>query len=294
MSNKKNEIMYSQGMNNTLACIGEKLAIPESFTVAYKDKTGANHLKTLTDCNEVALYYSIDRFADMGGKVDTALIHLLGEMYQTNAFKVLGMTSVAEYGASVKHIAKSTTNTYVNIFKTCFNKDHTEKIIGIADFGKGQLTPLVGLLNNLPTIAGVEFTFDTIARLISNGDISADMSVEEINGIIKVLKAFCVPKEWVRVEVDEEGTHFFLKATDEEFISDPRPIEGEKSEKKKKKKDNDGDDDADGDTIKPVDLILKALEVYENAELDDDTRNALKDAKNNLLLVLARIDNGTN
>ena len=294
MSNKNDKVakQYTATMENALACIGgvKGLAIPDTFTVAYKDKTGASHLKTLTDANEVALYYSIDKFADMGGKVDMALVHLLGEMYQTNAFKVLGFDSPAEYGANVKHIAKSTTNSYINIFRTCFDKNHAPKIAGLQDFGKGQLLSLVALLKDLPTIGGIEFTFTTIEKLIENGNISAEMTVEELNGIVKVLKAFCVPSEWVDVVMEDDGEHYLLKATGEEFANDPRPVEVPKEKKSKKDKQEDADNDVD--TIKPIDLIIKALEVYEKSELSEENRTALKDAKNNLLLVLARIDNG--
>ena len=50
MSNK-NAKQYTATMENALACIGgaKGLSIPDTFTVAYKDKTGASHLKTLID-----------------------------------------------------------------------------------------------------------------------------------------------------------------------------------------------------------------------------------------------------
>ena len=172
-------VVSAKGEKFTVTLAGEQA---KTFIVADKAVKQAKGL----DLNICRLFAQIDRFNPSTGKQEYKL------------------------GASTRDIimqewrySKATANTYLNIGKTFFKSDASEKVKGITAFSVGQILPFVAIAKDFPVVAGVDTDYDMMEWLIANERLTPSMSVESLNGIANVWKACHLPKEWF-TEVDGE------------------------------------------------------------------------------------------
>ena len=268
-------VVSAKGEKSTITLAGEQA---KTFIIADKTVKQAKGL----DLNICRLFAQIDRFNPSTGKQEYKL------------------------GASTRDIimqewrySKATANTYLNIGKTFFKSDASEKVKGITAFSVGQILPFVAIAKDFPVVAGVDTDYDFMEWLIANGRLSASMSVEELTGIANVWKSCYLPEEWF-TEVDGE---WILTSADgkNEYKT---PFTACPYLRKQDKPDNAPDDNATEDKSedKPEDKpentiqtslfasILKVLSAVDDMPVSDELRSEWANVKEQVLIVAKKID----
>lgn len=269
-------VVSAKGEKFSIALAGEQA---KTFIVADKAVKQAKGL----DLNICRLFAQIDRFNPSTGKQEYKL------------------------GASTRDIimqewrySKATANTYLNIGKTFFKSDASEKVKGITAFSVGQILPFVAIAKDFPVVAGVDTDYDFMEWLIANERLSASMSVESLAGIANEWKSCHLPKdwftevdgEWILTSVDgkqEYKTSFkvcpYLQEQEQDKDNEQ---EQDKDNKQEQGKDNEQEQDTPQTSL--FASILKVLSVVDDLPVSDELRAEWSDVKEQVLKVAKKID----
>lgn len=280
---------------------GNSVDIPSTYEVVLrKPNKDGNSTILVEDSNAAALLFCTDSMVEANEKNDLAICKAFAAMKRDNTFKKVGLKNVSEYAALRFGWETSTANTYTNIGTTFFNADGSEKIARIGEFSKGALIPLCGLVNDYPTICGVQWNNDIMAALVANNNISPLMTVAEIKSIVKELKASYIPKAWACVNIDDDGNcTYSLEAMPEIVFDDCPYLEEEakpsKSSKNAPKTDESGADDENiaNANLKPSEAILGAWEAIKQFPLSDTLKKEMETFEKKLVSILAKVDKET-
>ena len=280
---------------------GNSVEIPSTYEVVLrKPNKDGNSTILIEDSNAAALLFCTDSMVEANEKNDLAICKAFAAMKRDNTFKKVGLKNVTEYAALRFGWETSTANTYTHIGMTFFNADGSEKIARIGEFSKGALIPLCGLVNDYPTICGVQWNNDIMAALIANNDISPLMTVAEIKSIVKELKASYIPKAWCSINMDDDGncTYTLVAMPDIVFDDCPYLEEMEKPSKTAKnapKTDESGADDENtaSANLKPSEAILGAWEALKQFPLSDNLKKEMETFEKKLVSILAKVDKET-
>ena len=281
---------------------GNSVEIPSTYEVVLrKPNKDGNSTILVEDSNAAALLFCTDSMVEANEKNDLAICKAFAAMKRDNTFKKVGLKNVSEYAALRFGWETSTANTYTNIGTTFFNADGSEKIARIGEFSKGALIPLCGLVNDYPTICGVQWNNDIMAALVANNDISPLMTVAEIKSIVKELKASYIPKAWCAIkDIGENGEWTYCLAAMPEIEFDDCPyLEEEakpsKSSKNASKTDESGADDENtaNANLKPSEAILGAWEAIKQFPLSDTLKKEMETFEKKLVSILAKVDKET-
>lgn len=279
---------------------GNSFEIPSTYEVVLrKPNKDGNSTILVEDSNAAALLFCTDTMVEANEKNDLAICKAFAAMKRDNTFKKVGLKNVSEYAALRFGWETSTANTYTNIGTTFFNADGSEKIARIGEFSKGALIPLCGLVNDYPTICGVQWNNDIMAALIANNDISPLMTVAEIKSIIKDLKASYIPKSWCTITMDDNGNCSYSLVAKPEIVFDDCPFleEEEKPSKTAKNAPKTDETSADENTtsanLKPSEAILGAWEALKQFPLSDSLKKEMETFEKKLVSILAKVDKET-
>ena len=260
MENKKNNATLPAiaSLNRLQEIFNQKQdKVVETYTLNAKvaNKNGQKEIK-ITDKALATIFQSVDRTIKANDNADKFICTLIYQLEIANAWKPAGYGTLQEMCSALWGFEKATTNTYKNIGKTFFDKEGNEKFAGISKFSKGALIPLLAIVNDFPSIAGVTMDGDMLQFLIDDELLSPDCTVSEMRNICSLFRSGYVPKEWIVEEVLEDGTiKYTLKAnieTGREYAFDTCPYmqEGDKPAKqgKKGKKGKQGEGAGEGES----------------------------------------------
>lgn len=268
--------------------------VVETYTLTAKvaNKNGQKEIK-IADKALATIFQSVDRTIKANDNADKFICTLIYQLEIANAWKAAGYGTLQEMCSALWGFEKATTNTYKNIGKTFFDKDGNEKFAGIAKFSKGALIPLLAIVNDFPSIAGLTMDGEMLQYIIDNALLSPDCTVSEMRNICALFRSGYVPKEWVCEEVQEDGTIIYVLKTTIEgetrlygFDSCPYMQEGEKPAKtgKKSKKDSkQGESDEEIDVINLANTVGAFFQALDTLQMDDGQRTRYERAKQELL-----------
>lgn len=280
---------------------GNSVEIPSTYEVVLRKPNKAGNSTILVeDSNAAALLYCTDAMVEANEKNDLAICKAFAAMKRDNTFKKVGLKNVSEYASLRFGWETSTANTYTNIGTTFFNADGSEKIVRIGEFSKGALIPLCALVNDYPTICGVQWNNDIMSALIANNNISPLMTVAEIKSLVKEMRASYIPKSWCIINLDDNGNWTYVLEAMPEIVFDDCPYleEEEKPSKTSKNAPKTDENTSDDDTIasenlKPSEAILGAWEAIKQFPLSDTLKKEMEAFEKKLLSILAKVDKET-
>ena len=258
------DVVSAKGEKFSVTLAGEQA---KTFIVADKAVKQSKGLD-LTICR---LFAQIDRFNPSTGKQEYKL------------------------GASTRDIimqewrySKATANTYLNIGKTFFKSDASEKVKGITAFSVGQILPFVAIAKDFPVVAGVDTDYDMIEWLIANDRLSPSMSVEALNGIANVWKSCHLPKEWF-TEVDGE---WILMSADgkQEYKTTFKVCPYLQEQDKEQDKEQDEEQEQETPQTSLYGSILKVLSLVDELPVSDELRDEWANVKEQVLIVARKIE----
>ena len=152
---------------------------------------------------------------------DKTICKLCAYMERSKGYKALGYKSLADCFSEWMdtRFAKSTTHTYSNIGKTFYDEAGNVRFRNADLLSKGQMIPMLGLINNYPIIGDYQFTDKTIEFLIADKAFPL-FTVEEIKTFCKAFRDGYIPSALIDFNEDGEPT-FDGCIIDTSLISDP-------------------------------------------------------------------------
>ena len=209
----------------------------------------------------------LDSLETVNKGADKAICLLIAYIDRTKAYKALGFKNIVDMFAQwdTTRYAKSTTHTYCNIGKTCYDVAGNPRINGIDTLSKGQLIPLLGLINNYPCIGDYQFTDSTIEFLISEKALARRTS-ETIKGYCKSFRDGLIPEELLDLDEDGEPT-FDGVVIDSDYIATAKDDETETENETETETETETVTETDNDTM----TIDKAIDMVRMGSLALDT-----------------------
>ena len=211
--------MEERKMNLALALAEYGTSTATTYDLSFVNAKGEKVSKNLTKPENVKLMIALDESQRLGKRLDLARCLLFATIERTlNQDKALGI-STRDLIMQKWHYSKATTNQYLAIGLKFFTNTGNEKVEGISQFTVGQIIPFLALVNDFPTIGGMDTDYKFLEWFIVNEYIKPTMTTTEIEGIAKLLKDGHLPKEWVKDSTDARFP-YFVQCADKEGQSD--------------------------------------------------------------------------
>ena len=282
-------------LENALTTYTKGKELPPSIVKAYVDKKGVRHEITFTKAEEVKALLATDNLTGIMKAGDIRLCLLFAKLDR------LGIPARLKYKASWQFIAdqygfaKSTANTYINIGTTLFDENGVEKIDGIECYTTGQLIPMVSFVSAYPYIADEIRVDNKFFELILKNVLCPSESCAVIASTLKLMKNGYIPKEWVKEIVDGDTVKWQVWFAPE-IVFTKCPYLNEVDENGDNDGDGDGDNgkgsdgDGEGETVNPFDSFRACLSAIDCLKLPDDLAKKWTARRDDLLAVLAEIE----
>lgn len=198
---------------------------------------------------------------------DKAICKLCAYMERSKGYKALGYKSLADCFSEwmATRFAKSTTHTYSNIGKTFYDEAGNVRFRNADLLSKGQMIPMLGLINNYPIIGDYQFTDKTIEFLLADKAFPL-FTVEEIKAFCKTFRDGYIPSALIDFNEDGEPT-FDGCVIDTSLIFVPNDDSNDSNDSKGSKDSNDSKDSKFTDEMTLADYI----DILRKASLAIDT-----------------------
>lgn len=286
-------------LENALTTYTKGKDLPASIVKRYVDKKGASHEITFTKPEEVKALLATDNLAGIMKAGDIRLCVLFAKLNR------LGIPARLKYKASWQFIAeqygyaKSTANTYINIGTKLFDENGVPIIVGLENYTTGQLIPMVAFVDSYPYIADEIRVDNKLFGLILKNELTPSVSCSYIASVLKLMKDGYIPKEWVDEVVDGDTVKWQIKfAPDVVFDNCPYLKEVDNDNDNGNGGDGDGDNgkggdgdgNGEGETVNPFDSFRACLTAIDGLKLPDDLAKKWAARRDDLLAVLAEIE----